>query len=713
MGPRSYRTKVRLLVLGLGLLAIGVTGWEASSGAAAAMRQATYDRLAAIRETRGRQIERYFADVSSHVLALSTDESTGAALVGLRSAWSQVAPADSLDTEQRVRRYYDNEYYTRVDPSLGAAAIADWYPKDPRVLTVQAQFLADNPHPVGAKDLLLDAPGAGAFGAVHARYHPTFHRYLSAFGFYDIFIVDATSRRVLYSVSKEIDFGVNLGEAPFAYSGLARAVDRALRLNEAETVVIEDYAPYPPSYFAPAAFLAAPIWEAGLKVGVLAIQVSVAEVNRVMAGERQWAVEGLGQTGQSYLVAADGTLRSDPRAHLEDAEAYVTALEQAGVGVARTAAIRRHGTAILNMVVAPDLASRVSGPRGTELGVNTQGVSVLRSHAPVTVAGLDWAVVAEIEATEALAPVRALQMRILGIGALVSLAFFATATWLARSVTTPVMALANGVRRLEQRDFGARVTVSGSDEIGELAQAFNRMAQRLEDTTVSKAELEVLAGRLITAQEDERRRLARELHDDITQRMAALSIEAGLLEQATVSEASASTRAGLARVRTQLAALSTDIHQLSRRLHPATLDDLGLVTAIEAEARAFFERGGPPVEVVVSGQFDDLGPGVGLALYRIVQESLHNVLKHAEAEQVRLDLRREDHDILLRVEDDGRGFSRTMSGWRHGLGLASMEERVRLLGGRLTVESLPGVGTTVEVRVPVAGADDSSGSERA
>jgi len=711
MGPRSYRTKVYLLVLGLGLLAIGITGWEASSGAAAAMRQATYDRLAAIRETRGRQIERYFADVGSHVLALSADESTGSALMGLQAAWNQVTPAASLDIEQRLRRYYDNEYYTRVDPSLGAAAIADWYPKDPRVLTVQAQFLADNPHPVGAKDLLLNAPGAGAFGQVHAQYHPTFHRYLSAFGFYDIFIVDASSRRVLYSVSKEIDFGVNLGEAPFAYSGLARAVDRALRLNETDAAVIEDYAPYPPSYFAPAAFLAAPIWNAGSKVGVLAIQVSVAEVNRVMAGERQWTVEGLGQTGQSYLVASDGTLRSDPRAHLEDPVAYVESLEAAGVGVARTAAIRRHGTAILNMVVAPDLASRVSGPRGTELGVDTRGVAVLRSHAPISVAGLDWAVVAEIEAAEALAPIRALQIRILGIGGLVSLAFFATAAWLARSVTTPVLALAHGVRRLEQRDFGARVSVSGNDEIGELAQAFNRMAQRLEQTTVSKAELEVLAGRLITAQEDERRRLARELHDDITQRMAALSIEAGLLEQAATGEPDTSTRAGLSRVRAQLAALSTDIHQLSRRLHPATLDDLGLATAIEAEARAFFERGGPPVEVVVSGQFDDLGPGVRLAIYRIVQESLHNVLKHAEAEQVRLELSRQLQEIVLRVEDDGRGFSRTMPGWRHGLGLASMEERVRLLGGRLTVESLPGVGTTIEVHVPATGADSSPEQE--
>lgn len=698
VGPRSYRTKVRLLVLGLGLLAIGVTGWEASDGAASAMRQATYDRLAAIRETRSRQIERYFSELGNHVAALSSDSSTQAALEQFRAAWQQLPANPSAPARADVRRYYDNEYYVRVDASLGSAAVADWFPRDPRVLAAQQLFLADNPHPVGAKDLLLSVPDAGTYGSLHARYHPTFHRYLSAFGFYDIFIVDAATRRILYTVSKEIDFGVALAEPPYSYTGLARAVDRALRSDAPEGVVVEDYSPYPPSYFAPAAFLAAPVMIAGSKAGVLAIQVSVADVNRVMAGERQWREEGLGRTGQSYLVADDSTLRSDPRGQLENPDSYVQDLEEAGVGPASIAAVRRHGTAILNMQVAPDLASRIAGPRGTDLGTDMRGVAVLRSHAPLSVPGLDWAIVAEIEADEALAPVRAMQWRIFGIGALVSMAFFATATWLARSVTTPVLALADGARRLGQRDFDARVNVSSNDEIGELATAFNRMAEKLEQTTVSKEELEILAGRLITAQEDERRRLARELHDDITQRLAALSIELGLVER-EASAPDGAPQARLARARAEMTRLSTDIHQLSRRLHPASLDDLGLVAAVESEGRALFERGGPPVEITADGAFDDVRREVQLTLYRITQEALHNVHKHAAAEQVTITLRRTDTALTLVIADDGRGFAKTTPGWRPGLGLASMEERVRLVNGTLDVQSSPGHGTRIEVRV--------------
>ncbi|NOT43952.1 MAG: HAMP domain-containing protein, partial [Acidobacteria bacterium] len=529
LGIRSYRAKLRLLVLGLGLLAIGITGWEASAGAAAAMRQATYDRLAAVRETRSRQIERYFADVGNHVLALSADEATIEALGRFRATWATLPPADA-DSEAAlaVRRYYD-ESHSLGEPAE-AEALADWLPADPLVLGAQHLFLADNPHPVGAKDLLLTVPEAGPYGEAHARYHPTFHRYQSAFGFYDIFLIDASTRRILYTVFKEIDFGVPLAEPPYAHTGLARAVERALQVEGPELVVVEDYSPYPPSYFAPAAFLAAPVWSAGSKVGVLAIQVSVAEVNRVMAGEQQWELEGLGRTGQSYLVAADGTYRSDPRRHVEDPEAFVRALQADAGNAGSAATLSRYGTAILNLRVDADLASRVMGPRGTELGTDARGVEVLRSHAPLDVPGLEWAIVAEIESAEALAPVRALQQRILGIGGLVAVAFFAAGTWLARSVTTPVLALAEGARRLESLDFQTRIPVTSEDEIGGLAHSFNRMAERLERTTVSKAELEVLAGRLITAQEDERRRLARELHDDLTQRLAALAIEAGLLE---------------------------------------------------------------------------------------------------------------------------------------------------------------------------------------
>jgi signal transduction histidine kinase len=236
------------------------------------------------------------------------------------------------------------------------------------------------------------------------------------------------------------------------------------------------------------------------------------------------------------------------------------------------------------------------------------------------------------------------------------------------------------------------------------------MSRVLAETTVSKSELEVLAGRLITAQEDERRRVARELHDDLVQRVAVTAIEVGRLEQLPAGPEQLD---GLRRLKQTLRDLSQDVHSLSRRIHPATLDERGLHASLEAECRAFTERGGPPVDLRTRGTIDEIPRDATLAIYRIVQESLRNAWQHAHASEVSIDVERTDDAATLAVADDGYGFDRSAPGWRAGLGLASMEERVRLLGGTLTVQSSAGHGTRVQVRMPLekmnAETSDSAG----
>jgi signal transduction histidine kinase len=699
---RSYRSKLQIAFVALALAAITVTGWEASAGAAAALRQATYDRLTAIRETRCRQIERYFEDVRNHVLALSSDESTISALEGFRAAWNTLPPVEPGGAKHRsLREHYETQVAPRMAAEPGGSLfINQWFPEDARVRGLQHAFLAANPHPVGSKDLLLAAPETGRYSDVHARYHPTLHRYQSAFGFYDIFLIEAQEARIVYTVFKEIDLGARLRAEPYRSTTLARAFHRAMALEEPEKAVLEDYAPYVASYFSPAAFLAAPIWRAGSKIGVLAIQVSVDEVNRVMTGERQWREEGLGETGQSYIVGPDGTLRSGLRFEIERPEEFYARLEGAGFSAEAAERIRRHGTVILNFPVSEEVAARLrTAARGTEMAAGLHGARVLRSHAPLAVPGLDWVLLAEIDAEEALAPVRALQWRILRTGVFVAGGFFIAAWVLAGSVTGPVLALARSAQKLGGRDFGVRMPVESEDEIGQLAASFNRMAESLERTTVSKEELEALAGRLITAQEEERSRIARELHDDLTQRLAAVAIEAGRLERLP-SGGQERWRAGLEQIKQQMAQLANDIHGLSRRLHPAMLDDLGLVAAIESECRNFFERGGPPVDFRHEGSFEAVPRETQLAIFRIVQEGLRNIQRHAGAEEAAIRLRRTNTSVELEICDNGRGFDRAAPAWRAGLGLASMEERARLLGGSWALRSRPGEGVRLQVSLP-------------
>ena len=215
--------------------------------------------------------------------------------------------------------------------------------------------------------------------------------------------------------------------------------------------------------------------------------------------------------------------------------------------------------------------------------------------------------------------------------------------------------------------------------------------QRAEDTARE------FSRRLISAQEDERSRLARELHDDVTQRLALLAINAG---RAAHKAGNGKSDEAMSAMRQGLTQLSEDVHALSYRLHPSILDDLGLIEALNNEAERFSQSASVPLHPKVE---EDLvaptGP-IALGLFRIAQEALQNVGRHARAGQVMMSLRQFDNGFEFCVRDDGVGFEPKGHRVRPSLGLASMQQRIYLLGGELNVESSPGHGTMVLAWVP-------------
>jgi len=207
-----------------------------------------------------------------------------------------------------------------------------------------------------------------------------------------------------------------------------------------------------------------------------------------------------------------------------------------------------------------------------------------------------------------------------------------------------------------------------------------------------------LSGRLINAQEEERSRLARELHDDVTQRLALLAIDAGRGERNLPSAAGGTAMRAM---RESLIRLSEDVHALAYRLHPSILEDLGLIEALKTECERFGRVASIPVDLKAQEVPDPLPHAVALCLYRIAQEALRNVGRHARASAVQVSLRRLDGGVQLAVRDNGAGFDPAQQRDRPSLGHASMRQRVYQLNGELEVESAPGHGTTVLAWVPL------------
>ena len=216
----------------------------------------------------------------------------------------------------------------------------------------------------------------------------------------------------------------------------------------------------------------------------------------------------------------------------------------------------------------------------------------------------------------------------------------------------------------------------------------------------NESDLRRLAGRLINAQEEERRRLARELHDDLAQRLAVFAIDVGQLEQQLVDPPDP-VQEELREMKKGIVKISQDVHNLSRQLHPSILDDLGLIKAVESECTNFTRREG--IEIVFNHENIPtvIPKGISLSLYRIVQEGLNNVSKHACADHISVSLKCIGDDILLSVQDDGIGFDSEEVREKPGLGFSSMRERVILMHGEFSIRSQPERGTVIAVRMPL------------
>jgi len=215
----------------------------------------------------------------------------------------------------------------------------------------------------------------------------------------------------------------------------------------------------------------------------------------------------------------------------------------------------------------------------------------------------------------------------------------------------------------------------------------------------SEAELHDVASRLISAREEERSRLARELHDDLGQKIALLSLE---LEQFRKYVADSKDLAPqFDALQDRVLEISTDIQRLSHRLHPMKLDCLGLATAVNSLCRDLNNTGKLKIEQFQEGDLGHLPKDAALCAYRIVQEALRNCTKHSGAATARVALVNNGRMLRLSVSDDGCGHDVESENDKHGLGLTSMWERVRTVGGNICIRSKPGFGTLVDVSIPL------------
>ena len=475
------------MLLAVSIGSIAVIAYQGYRSGRAAIRNSVEKQLISLREAKSSQIEAYFRTLRSEIEVLGNNPTTAAAMRDLSTSFGTIlGDAKSVDGKrsEELRQFYKRDFAPRLEQNLGQAVNSDIYlPSSILARHLQYEYIIDNPNDVGKKDKLDDAGDGTDYSKFHKRYHPIFRKVVDEFGYYDLFLID-NNGNIVYSVFKEADFGTSLLIGPYARSSLAKAFKDAQQQNSGY-VSTADFSSYDPSYGAPAAFMATPLYEGTNLIGVMAVQVPVDEINTVMTNAGNWEADGLGQSGETFLVADDFLMRSDSRALVQRPEEYVEALRNnPRVGEETIEQIERLSTSVLEQTADSDaVESALAGKTGIATVENYLGDTVISAYGPLDIQGLKWAIVSEIDRDEIFQPItRFTQQVMISAAGLVFLITLAS-LWLARKFLEPVNRLSEGFSRLAKGHKEVDVEVLAEDELGYLAKSFNHMVKKNRKTS--------------------------------------------------------------------------------------------------------------------------------------------------------------------------------------------------------------------------------------
>ncbi|OOF15898.1 hypothetical protein BZG84_11365 [Salinivibrio sp. PR932] len=435
------KLKHRMLVslLGVGIVPALVITLLSLNTASSSLETQTFNQLEALREVKKSAVERYFKTAEGQIITTAEIPSIADAMASMTQAFTNLARPENAASSSLVGYYQQNlTSKLQATGNTGLPSAQELVAQlSPQTIALQNAYLVNNPSPVGEKGNYQTSRQLPAYDRAHQAIHPFLRDVQAKFGYYDIFLIEAQRGTVVYSVSKEVDFGTSLLTGPFQRSGLAEAFKQGRQLADGDAVII-DFSPYSASANAPAGFMASPVYRNNQLLGVLAYQFPIDRLSEIMT-ER----DGLGQTGETYLVGSDGLMRSNSFLDPQHRTVFASFMNPAE-GAVNTQAVQR----------------AINGEKGIDIISDYNGNPVLSAYAPVTAGGLTWAIIAEMDVKEAFAALNALELSVAVIFVIAVMGIVATAIIFARKITRPIGGEPEEMEKIVQTIADGDLTVS-------------------------------------------------------------------------------------------------------------------------------------------------------------------------------------------------------------------------------------------------------------
>ncbi len=450
-----------------------------SNNSATALHERVVDTLEAHRSARKVAAEDYFKQIRDQIVTFAEDQMVVDAMREFPATFTSYAEEKSWDADKlnelrtHLGAYYSGEFAAEFAKQNGgtSAGESSFLAKlPPAAVALQAEFISNNANPLGSKHKLDTCGFDTGYGKLHSKVHPIIRSYLEKFGYYDVFLVDAETSEVVYTVFKELDFGTSLNDGAWKETGLAEAFRKANTLSKGDFALV-DFKQYVPSYNAPASFIAAPVFDGDRRLGVVMFQMPVDRIIALM-GQR----EGLGETGETLLVGPEKLMRCN--SHLSP-EKY---------NLAPAFRNPKEGT-----ISSEDVEQALAGKTGETELTDYRGKQVLSAFCPVDILGHTWALAVKMDTDEAFAAASAVQAQaastkasllwssvvvtILAIGVVLAVAY-----WMNRTIASPIKSMVAIARDIAEgdADLTKRINVNSNDEVGDLAKWFNVFIERIQ-----------------------------------------------------------------------------------------------------------------------------------------------------------------------------------------------------------------------------------------
>jgi class 3 adenylate cyclase len=483
----SIQSKMILLLLAVSMLSIGIVAWVGYSAAKATLTRQIENQLTGIRVAKTTTLRTMLEGLRDQVIAMSDSLAAIEGLQAFKQAYRELESAPLSEAEAAaIDTFYASEFLPALRKNLDVEPVLEQYlPVGNAERYLQYHYLVANPHPYGEKQqLALSSSDRSAYARVHQEYHRFFDRATRLFGFEDIMLVDIETMNVVYSYQKTTEFGTNLVTGPYSNSMMATKVQAMRALKDRDDFKIADFEPYRPSLGRPMGFAISPIFNGPQCIGLMVLQFPIDNFNKILTGDFNWEAEGLGETGEVYLVGPDKTMRSRSRFMVRDPERFLGTLVENGVSERVVQEIRTHGNVICSLPVESESAAEaLRGKSGLLKVRDYRQQEVLSAYGPLELDSLRWGVLAEIDLSEAEAPIRKLGRDVLTLGSGIALAVTLLALVCSNMLTRPLRLLAEGARRLGAGETDVQINVHSQDEFGELGQVFNQMSSSIRAQT--------------------------------------------------------------------------------------------------------------------------------------------------------------------------------------------------------------------------------------